>query len=108
MLFCYTTRLVPRPVVNRGFIQQLVEMDIEVHSHTLGRAQEILEGVEEGLYESKGSRTPQENHQNQLPRAHRDSQKLSQHPGSLFETDLGSVHMLLLCSLILFLGPFSS
>jgi hypothetical protein len=52
----------------RDFIQQLMETDVEIHSQTLGKAQEIL--LKRVRKEPEGSRTPQENPQNQLTWTH--------------------------------------
>lgn len=48
---------------------------------------------EEGLWESEGSRTLQENVQNQLTWDHRDSQPLNYQLESLYWINLGSLHI---------------
>ena len=48
---------------------------------------------EKGMQESDGSKTLQENSQNQLTWAYRDSQNLNQQPGSLHETDIDTLHI---------------
>jgi hypothetical protein len=72
MLFCYTHWLVPSPTV---IGEQLIETDTESHSWTSGRAWGTL--WKQGMKDCRSQRGPrilQENPQNQLTWAHRDSE----------------------------------
>jgi hypothetical protein len=53
----------------------------------------LTEGGEEVSEEPKGSRTPQENVQNQLTWAHEGSQRLNHQPTSMHVIDLGPLLM---------------
>jgi hypothetical protein len=52
-----------------------------------------VEEWEEGLKEPEESKTPQENLENQLTWAHRDSQRLNHQPESIRGMDLGPLHI---------------
>lgn len=128
MVFCYTHR--PEYSYNshqRVFIQQLVGVDTKTQSQTLGGGRGILyRGGRKDCRSLRGSRTPQEHaQQNQLPRTHIASQKLSRQSGSLYGSDPGPLHVCdawVTCScgissngirdcfwlLCLFWGPFPS
>ena len=72
----------------------MLETDVETHSQTLGRAWGILrKRGRNDLQEPERSSTETRNLQNQLTRAHRDSQSLSHQPESMHGTDLSPLHI---------------
>ena len=77
MIFCYVCRQEPSTTFTREVSHSNgMERDVKAHSQTLGKAWGTRwKRREEGLKEPEGSRTPQENLQNQLTWAHRGSEK---------------------------------
>lgn len=82
-----------------GIIQQLMEAEAETRRHISGEVQEFCGRGGERMVGGKGegSRTQREGSQNQLTYVHGGSQRLNRQPGSLHETDLGTVHLYYSC-----------
>lgn len=92
MIFCST---VDPKSHQRGFIQQLLGTDAEIHNQSFGRILGILLQLEEeGLSEPEVSWTPQDqDSQNQVSSAQRGSQRPKCQSGSLHGSGLCSLRI---------------